>query len=103
LLGQPFAHVGYVRQPRADGVSLRVLLVHLNIDQELIDTRNAQILGSIRRMEGAEEAEAEMALWVGIRSSNNRADYEAYLVAYPEGRYAALARNNIRRLERLGQ
>jgi hypothetical protein len=90
-------------QPRADGNALRVVLVHLNIDQALMDTRNTQILGSIRRMEGAEEAEMEMAFWVEIRSSSNRADYEAYLEAYPEGRYAALARNNIRRLERLGQ
>lgn len=34
----------------------------------------------------------ELAFWESIRSSENAAEYRAYLDAYPEGRFAALAR-----------
>ena len=93
----------FAEDPRADGTVLRVVLVHLNIDESLMDSRDRQILGSLRRAEGADDAEAEQAFWARIRSSNDRADYEAYLEAYPDGRYAALARNNLRRLDRMGR
>lgn len=93
----------FADDPRPDGTVLRVALIHLNIDESLMDSRDRQILGSLRRAEGADDAEAEQAFWARIRSSNDRADYEAYLEAYPDGRYAALARNNLRRLDRMGR
>jgi formylglycine-generating enzyme required for sulfatase activity len=34
----------------------------------------------------------ELAFWESIRSSENAAEYRAYLEAYPQGRFAALAR-----------
>ena len=93
----------FADEPRADGTVLRVALMHLNIDEAMVEMRNRQILGSLQRAAGADAAEAEAAFWARIRASNDRADYEAYLEAYPDGRYAALARNNLRRLDRLGQ
>ncbi|MEI6300558.1 MAG: caspase family protein [Betaproteobacteria bacterium] len=37
----------------------------------------------------------ELSFWDSIKSSLNRADFEAYLRQYPEGRFAALARNRV--------
>jgi len=39
-----------------------------------------------------ESAEAELAFWDSIKSSQNAADYEAYLQTFPEGIFAPLAR-----------
>ena len=40
----------------------------------------------------------ELAFWESIKDSNHASDYEAYLDAYPKGRFAALARSRIERL-----
>lgn len=40
----------------------------------------------------------ELAFWDSIKDSDHAADYEAYLQAYPNGRFAALARARIERL-----
>lgn len=40
----------------------------------------------------------ELAFWESIKDSNHIADYEAYLQAYPKGRFAALAKTRIERL-----
>jgi formylglycine-generating enzyme required for sulfatase activity len=40
----------------------------------------------------------ELAFWESIKDSNHIADYEAYLQAYPKGRFAALAKARIERL-----
>lgn len=40
----------------------------------------------------------ELAFWDSIKDSNHAADYEAYLQAYPKGRFAALAKARIERL-----
>ena len=40
----------------------------------------------------------ELAFWDSIKDSDHAADYEAYLQAYPKGRFAALARARIERL-----
>jgi formylglycine-generating enzyme required for sulfatase activity len=40
----------------------------------------------------------ELAFWESIKDSNYISDYEAYLQAYPNGRFAALARARIERL-----
>ncbi|WP_414691563.1 formylglycine-generating enzyme family protein [Noviherbaspirillum sp.] len=40
----------------------------------------------------------ELAFWESIKDSNHIGDYEAYLQAYPKGRFAALAKARIERL-----
>ncbi|HEY0844474.1 MAG TPA: SUMF1/EgtB/PvdO family nonheme iron enzyme [Noviherbaspirillum sp.] len=40
----------------------------------------------------------ELAFWDSIKDSKHAADYEAYLQAYPKGRFAALAKARIERL-----
>ncbi|HLL76264.1 MAG TPA: caspase family protein [Pyrinomonadaceae bacterium] len=44
-------------------------------------------------------AAIELSFWESIKSSTDADDFKAYLDSYPSGRFAALARNNIRRLE----
>jgi formylglycine-generating enzyme required for sulfatase activity len=41
----------------------------------------------------------ELAFWDSIKDSDHAADYEAYLQAYPKGRFAALAKARIARLK----
>jgi formylglycine-generating enzyme required for sulfatase activity len=41
----------------------------------------------------------ELAFWESIKDSNHASDYEAYLKAYPKGRFAALAQARIARLK----
>lgn len=41
----------------------------------------------------------ELAFWDSIKDSNHVSDYEAYLQAYPKGRFAALAKARIERLK----
>jgi hypothetical protein len=43
----------------------------------------------------AEELRAEMVFWESMRSSTDPADFRAYLEQYPQGRFAALARNRL--------
>src|SRR6185312_7716443 len=40
----------------------------------------------------------ELAFWESIKDSNQIGDYEAYLKAYPKGRFAPLAQTRIARL-----
>lgn len=40
----------------------------------------------------------ELLFWESIKDSNHTSDYEAYLEAYPKGRFSALARSRIERL-----
>ncbi|HJV88614.1 MAG TPA: SUMF1/EgtB/PvdO family nonheme iron enzyme [Noviherbaspirillum sp.] len=42
----------------------------------------------------------ELTFWDSIKDSNHISDYEAYLQAYPNGRFAALARARIERLRK---
>jgi tripartite-type tricarboxylate transporter receptor subunit TctC len=44
----------------------------------------------------ASAQDAEILFWDSIKSSTNLADFQAYLDQYPEGRFAALARNRVR-------
>lgn len=41
----------------------------------------------------------ELTFWESIKDSNEASDYEAYLQSYPKGRFAALARARIARLQ----
>jgi hypothetical protein len=43
----------------------------------------------------AEELRAEMVFWESVRSSSDPADFRAYLEQYPNGKFAALARNRL--------
>ncbi|MEM5370768.1 SUMF1/EgtB/PvdO family nonheme iron enzyme [Paraburkholderia azotifigens] len=45
----------------------------------------------------------ELTFWESIKDSNYASDYEAYLKAYPNGRFAALAKARIDRLKAAGQ
>jgi len=47
----------------------------------------------------ANASDAETALWNGIRSTNRLDDYDTYLAQYPKGKYAALARNLVKKLQ----
>jgi hypothetical protein len=42
-----------------------------------------------------EELRAEMVFWESVRSSSDAADFRAYLEQYPNGKFAALARNRL--------
>ncbi|MGI8998007.1 MAG: caspase family protein, partial [Pyrinomonadaceae bacterium] len=44
-------------------------------------------------------AAIELSFWESIKNSTDAEDFKAYLESYPSGRFAALARNNLRRLE----
>lgn len=44
----------------------------------------------------------ELTFWESIKDSTHVEDYEAYLQAYPKGRFAALARSRIERLRGAG-
>lgn len=44
---------------------------------------------------GASAEEVELAYWNSIANSNNPADFESYLAQYPNGKFAALARNRM--------
>ena len=44
-------------------------------------------------------AAIELSFWESIKASTDAEDFKAYLEQYPSGRFAALARNNLRRLE----
>jgi formylglycine-generating enzyme required for sulfatase activity len=45
----------------------------------------------------------EMAFWESIKDSTHVSDYEAYLKAYPKGRFVALAQARIARLKASGE
>lgn len=42
-----------------------------------------------------ETLRAEIVFWESVRTSTNPADYRAYLEQYPDGKFAALARNRL--------
>ncbi|SDC16133.1 Formylglycine-generating enzyme, required for sulfatase activity, contains SUMF1/FGE domain [Cupriavidus sp. YR651] len=44
----------------------------------------------------------ELSFWDSIKNSNYASDYEAYLKAYPNGRFAALAKARIERIRAAG-
>ena len=47
----------------------------------------------------AETLRVEMVFWESVRNSTDPADFRAYLEQYPNGRFAALARNRLAALE----
>lgn len=59
---------------------------------ELARVRIAATAGKAEAAARAEAAAAELAFWDAIKDSDDPKDYRAYLEAYPEGQFAALAR-----------
>ena len=49
---------------------------------------------------GAEDGAAELAFWNSVQTSTDMRDFTAYLAQYPQGRFIALARNRLDRLQR---
>lgn len=47
---------------------------------------------------GADAAAVELAYWNSIANSESSADYESYLAQYPNGKFAALAKNRLEAL-----
>ena len=56
----------------------------------------ALLLAGVLPKDSAEQY--ELTFWESIKDSTHASDYEAYLQAYPKGRFAALARARIERL-----
>lgn len=52
-------------------------------------------LGWEKRELASAEADVEIAFWESVRASNDPADLHAYLEQYPNGKFAALARNRL--------
>ncbi|HJV73631.1 MAG TPA: SUMF1/EgtB/PvdO family nonheme iron enzyme [Noviherbaspirillum sp.] len=68
------------------------LLLAANNEEDVVTPRSRAILPK----DSAEQY--ELTFWDSIKDSNHISDYEAYLNAYPKGRFAALARARIERL-----
>ncbi len=45
------------------------------------------------------ESEVERAFWETVKDSDDPAEYETFLAAYPNGKFAALARNRLKKLQ----
>ncbi len=63
--------------------------------QEMAGAADIQLAGVLPK-DSAEQY--ELTFWESIKDSSDASDYEAYLQAYPKGRFAALARARIARL-----
>jgi len=48
---------------------------------------------------GGAEAETELLFWQSVKDSQDAADYQAYLRQYPDGRFAEIARNRLKRMQ----
>ena len=46
------------------------------------------------------EAQYELEFWQSVKDSTDAADYEAYLEAYPDGKFAPLARSRVKRYKK---
>ena len=65
-----------------------------------VDTSVAQATEQRRGVLPKDSAEqVELTFWDSVKESSHASDYEAYLQAYPNGRFAALARARIERLK----
>jgi formylglycine-generating enzyme required for sulfatase activity/uncharacterized caspase-like protein len=49
------------------------------------------------------EAQYELEFWQSVKDSTDAADYEAYLEAYPDGKFAPLARSRLKRYKQSAQ
>ena len=58
------------------------------IEAPVVVVQNEPPVSTERRGLRRESVEAELAFWDSIKSSQNVADYEAYLVTFPESSYS---------------
>jgi hypothetical protein len=63
------------------------------------DGKNVEVTVNAPPPASVDPAAIELSFWESIKASTDAEDFKAYLDSYPSGRFAALARNNIRRLE----
>ena len=85
--GEPIAHVA----PGVDDTYKE------SLDPVDLDNRYpVLLLAGVLPKDSAEQY--ELTFWETIKDSTHASDYEAYLQAYPKGRFAALARARIERL-----
>jgi Skp family chaperone for outer membrane proteins len=56
-------------------------------------------LGSSAGMTSVNPAAFELMFWDSVKNSTNAADFDAYLTSFPQGQFAALARNAKNKLE----
>jgi len=68
------------------GTVIRVLLLSLSLGLFTLGTATAGLLPK------SGEAQYELEFWESIKNSTHAEDYKAYLQAYPDGRFASLAR-----------
>ena len=57
-------------------------------------------VAALERQTSTQGDSRDQSFWDSIRSSNNPAEYEAYLAQYPKGQYAAIARTRIEQFRR---
>jgi len=82
-IGTPMEHI-ILDTDNADRTSLRV---------DLDKRPPALLLAGVMPKDSAEQY--ELTFWESIKDSTHASDYEAYLKAYPNGRFAGLARARI--------
>ena len=68
------------------GTGCKVLLLILALGFSIIGSATAGLLPQ------GGEAQYELEFWESIKNSTHAEDYKAYLQAYPDGRFAALAK-----------
>lgn len=64
-----------------------------NSQEPTAQGRSSQERSSSARASSDDQMELEM--WKSVKNSNNRADLEAYLDEYPNGKFARLANNRL--------
>ena len=67
-------------------------VTHTDQQLEEVDQKNTV---NESNQSGVVNGQQEMLLWDRIKSSTNRADFEAFLKQYPNGRFAVLAKNRL--------
>jgi formylglycine-generating enzyme required for sulfatase activity len=71
-----------------------VCLLHVFLGSNFVSTATGGILPK------SSEAQYELEFWQSIKNSTDAADYEAYLEAYPDGKFAPLAKSRAERYKK---
>ncbi len=82
---------GKLRDPKFDRGDFVFLLPQANRETEPLDAPETAAVPS-KPAEGPSEAALDLTFWQAIEGSDDPADFQAYLEAFPEGRFAPLAR-----------
>ncbi|MBN3756800.1 SUMF1/EgtB/PvdO family nonheme iron enzyme [Paraburkholderia sp. Tr-20389] len=109
-----FAHVARRVTEETDGVQrpwsasslTEPLRVFASVDQPMQADDQANLVVALNSrgiLPKDSNEQYELTFWESIKDSNYASDYEAYLKAYPNGRFATLAKARIDRLKASGQ